>query len=521
MAVRDGNGWCAYRSAGVNPVCFAIRPLGRPLPLTLAPPPRHLPLAKTPEPPLSPLATLILLTTLIRLTFAWAIGLGVDESYMVSAGRVLSLGYFDHPPAAWWLSWGAAHLFGTEAPIAVRLPFILLFALASWLMARITAHIADERAGFWAAVLLNLSPVFGVTTGTWVLPDGPLDAALLAATLALLRALETGNRLQWAAAGIAAGLALDAKYSAVLTMAGAALYLATDRRWRLRPEPYLAAVLALAVFSPVIVWNATHHWASFAFQGQRAQGLRFQPLAPLTVWAGEALFVLPWIWLPMMVVAVKAARTQRLLVCLAAPPILAFALIAAWSSQRILFHWAAPGYLMLFPLLGEATARHIGNRHVRRTIAVTAALVLAVLTIVGTQERLDWLGGSLPGLRHDPTAEGIDWTSLRADLDARNLLPEGTIVATANWRDAGKIAYALGPGITTLCLNPDSRQFGVAWPPADYAGRAMLLLTVGHPDAAVTKQFAQTTPLPPAPLTLQGRVLEEIAVEQGIGFQPP
>ena len=43
---------------------------------------------------------LILLTTALRLFFAWAIGLGVDESYMVAAGRTLSLGYFDHPPAA-------------------------------------------------------------------------------------------------------------------------------------------------------------------------------------------------------------------------------------------------------------------------------------------------------------------------------------------------------------------------------------------------------------------------------------
>ena len=135
------------------------------------------------------LALLILTATAVRLGFGWALGLGVDESYMVAAGRTLSLGYFDHPPASWWLSWGAAHLFGTETPIVVRLPFILLFALSTWLMFRLGTRIADARAGLTAALLLNLSPVFGVTTGTWVLPDGPLDCALLAATLALFRAL--------------------------------------------------------------------------------------------------------------------------------------------------------------------------------------------------------------------------------------------------------------------------------------------------------------------------------------------
>ena len=83
---------------------------------------------------ISPILQLIVATTVIRIAFAATTGLGVDESYMVTAGRVLSLGYFDHPPASWWLSWGSAHLFGTEAPWAVRLPFILLFALSQYLV---------------------------------------------------------------------------------------------------------------------------------------------------------------------------------------------------------------------------------------------------------------------------------------------------------------------------------------------------------------------------------------------------
>src|SRR6204780_985336 len=117
--------------------------------------------AKQPPPTTCiPILRLIAATTLIRLAFAATTGLGVDESYMVTAGRVLSLGYFDHPPASWWLSWAAAHLLGTEAPWAVRLPFILLFAISQILVWRITRLVADQRAGLWAVVALNLSPVF-------------------------------------------------------------------------------------------------------------------------------------------------------------------------------------------------------------------------------------------------------------------------------------------------------------------------------------------------------------------------
>src|ERR1700727_2587788 len=158
---------------------------------------------------LSPIFLLVAVTTLLRLGFAATTGLGVDESYMVAAGRVLSLGYFDHPPASWWRCWGAAHLLGTEAPIAVRLPFILLFAVSQFLVWRIGCVVANPQAGFWGAVALNISPVFGVTTAIWVLPDGPLDTALLGAALCLLHALAPHERRAaawWVAAGGCAGL---------------------------------------------------------------------------------------------------------------------------------------------------------------------------------------------------------------------------------------------------------------------------------------------------------------------------
>src|SRR6266851_10078875 len=88
----------------------------------------------------------------IRLLMAGAIGLGVDESYMVAAGREFHLGYFDHPPLSWWLSAAAAHLLGSEAAPVVRLPFIVLFAVSTWLMYRLTAALFTRRAGLWAAI---------------------------------------------------------------------------------------------------------------------------------------------------------------------------------------------------------------------------------------------------------------------------------------------------------------------------------------------------------------------------------
>ena len=475
-------------------------------------------------------------TTLIRVAFAATTGLGVDESYMVTAGRVLSVGYFDHPPASWWLSWGAAHLFGSEAPLAVRSPFILLFAVSQFLVWRIGCLVADRQAGFWAVAALNVSPVFGVTTGSWVLPDGPLDAALLGAALCLLHALpEEGRRTWtwWLGCGLCAGLALFSKYTAVLTIVGALLYLVTSRqhrRWFGRPEPYAAAVVAMLVFSPILVWNATHGWASFAFQGDRAMGFRFRPLMPLQTLGGEALFVLPWIWLPMMILLVREFRRQarwneRLLVWLAVTPVAAFAVISAWSSQRILYHWAAPGYLMMFPLLGAAIAQRWDRGWVRAALIGSGGLVLAAMVVISTQLQFDWLGDGLARvMRSDPTAEGLDWTSVRDDLAARGLLHPGTVVGVFNWRDAGKIGYALGPDVTVLCLSTDRRQFGFAEPLDRFGGQDMLVLVVDPARwraADAARWFRGIQPLEDTSVRLDRRVLLKVDVFRGDGLLTP
>jgi 4-amino-4-deoxy-L-arabinose transferase-like glycosyltransferase len=477
------------------------------------------------EGPAGGVGMLILGTFLIRAVAGQLIGLGIDESYMVAAGRDLRLGYYDHPPAAWWLAWSARHLMGADAALIVRLPFIALFGVSTWLMYRLAAALYTPSAGLWAAVSLNLAPVFGVTTGSWVLPDGPLICALLGAALCLVHALPARGRtalLWWLGAGLCAGLALFAKYSALLILAGAFLYLLTqpqDRRWLRRPEPYLGAALALLVFAPVLAWNAAHDWASFAFQGGRASATRFRPLAPLGTLAGEALFLLPWIWLPLIVCFVAgmrrgpAARREWLLCCLAAFPIVLFALASVWSQRKMLFHWAAPGYLLLFPMLGAGVANRMarGDRATRIWLIASALLVCGGVTVVATEVRYNWLerfAGEFP-IGSDPGMEVVDWTPLRTELAERQLLQRpGTVIAALNWRDAGKLGYALGDAADVICLNPDSRQFGFQHPTSDAIGQDVLIVAPRQTGAKIEASFgglfASLEPLAPAMIPRAG-----------------
>ncbi|HMD63001.1 MAG TPA: glycosyltransferase family 39 protein [Stellaceae bacterium] len=435
-------------------------------------------------------AALILATFLARVVFASALGLGIDESYMVAAGRSLQLSYFDHPPIAWWMAWAAAHLTGSESPLVVRLPFIGLFAVTTFLMYRLTAALFSPEAGFWAAIVLNMTPLFGISAGTWVLPDGPLFAALLAAALCLIAGLHSDGRAAWGwwpATGICAGLALCSKYSAGLTIIGAVGFLLTEplsRRWLARPHPYVAGLVALAIFLPVLVWNAENGWVSLLFQGGRADGW-FHPFGPIATLAGAAAFLLPWIWAPLLVcgfVALRRGPSDRegwLLVCLAAPPLILFTAASLWGN--VLFHWAAPGYLMLLPLFGDAVARHWRrSRAVRVCLAATGGFVVLGSSLFASEVRFDWLPAVIGDFRlgKDPSLDVVDWTSLRDDLAERGLLDRPRLVVAAlRWSDAGKIDYALGGGVPVICLGPDSHQYGLTARPDDHAGADVLIVT--------------------------------------------
>jgi len=453
--------------------------------------------------PAGGVALLMLTTLMARLMFASALGLGIDESYMVAAGRTLQPGYFDHPPLAWWMAWAAAHVAGSEGAFFVRLPFVLLFALTTWLMFRLTKALFGACAGLWAAALLNAAPVFGITDGAWVLPDGPLIAALLGAAVCLVAALPAEGRAAWGwwlGTGLCAGVALFSKYSAALTIAGAMIFLFTEpagRRWLLRPHPYAAGLLALAVFSPVLVWNAGHGWASLLFQAGRAGSGRLHPFGPISTLLGEALFILPWIWMPLMICGARALRhgpqdTNRwLLVCLALPPILTFLIISLHS--RVLFHWAAPGYLMLFPLLGDAIGRRRReSRLVRNYLAITAATVTLGAVFVASEVRFNWLPDVFEdfALGTDPDLDAVDWTSVRTDLAARGLLGRpGLVVAATRWHDTGKIDYALAGQATVICLGDDPREYGLMADAGEHAGADALILAPRYSLAQFKAQF--------------------------------
>lgn len=426
-----------------------------------------------------------------RLAFGAAIGYGLGEGYYVASARHLALSYFDQPPLSLWIAWAAMKIAGAAATLVVRLPFIAMFGATTWLMYRLGETLFGAWAGAWAAVLLNLSPLFTISIGSWAQPDGPLFLFLLAATTAVAElCFGTPRRplLIWSVTGAAFGLALLSKYHALLALAGLLIFVATtpDVRARMMNRGLLlAAAIAALIFMPVVIWNWWHDWISFLYQGERAGGNGFRPDQLARSLLGQAVFIGLFIWPPLVVVFLQNLRRGRsdvrawFLCCLAAVPIVFFTALSLWAEIGRHFHWQAPGYVFLFPLLGRAVATRLeqGSVPTRRWIGLNAFLLAGLMVVIVTEARFGWVRAILPkALANTPAASSLTrgllpWSGVRSALVARGAIPAARVFAVAShWAEAGKVDIEIGDLVPVVCLCEDARDFRFAWDDRTFTG---------------------------------------------------
>jgi Dolichyl-phosphate-mannose-protein mannosyltransferase len=448
-----------------------------------------------------PSLAIILAFALARLALALWLGLGVDEAYTLTVARRLSWSYFDHPPLHQWIAHFAAMAFGEGA--LARLPFVALFAATGWLMYLLTRDLFGPRAGLLATFTLNVTPFFFASAGGWIVPDGPLLFALAAAALSLSRLFFAPRGPAWPlwlAAGFFFGLAGLSKYNAILVGLGPVLYLAVTpggRYWLVRPAPYCAALLAIAMVLPVLWWNWENNWISFVFQGQRGAPTAHWSIGRVgTMILGEIAFLSPWVAAPLIGGLVAAARRlargqddgRRLfLICLAAPAIVIFTLTPLWSA-RGLPHWPMPGWFFTFPLLGAWLAGAETAGFPLRAWSLSSVGLLGLIAIIVVAQAdaalLTRAVGRAPG-EADPTLETLSWSPLR-DAPALRAAKEDVFVVATKWSEAGKIAQALGPGKPTLVFSNDPRGFAFLDDPARFVGKdAVIIVEAKRLDGAV------------------------------------
>lgn len=302
----------------------------------------------------------------LRCALAALIPVLPEEAYHWNFARHLDWGYYDHPPMIAWAIAAGRAVFGDTA-IGIRAVPLLFSIGTSILLARLAERFYGGVAAVWAVILFTFGPV-ALPVSEAGFPDSPmLFFWSLTMTLAWRAITGTGGAA-WLAAGVALGLALLSKYTAVMIVPGILLYLVLSkehRRWLATPWPYLAGAAALAVFSPVIYWNWTHEWASFLFQsrGRFQESRGFRPGTAFQFLWVQALAVFP-LTLPLAVVtSVRLFRTARpeeryFRACLL-PIVLVFFGVSWFRSVHVL--WPLPGYLGLLVVMAGVVVEGTGK----------------------------------------------------------------------------------------------------------------------------------------------------------------
>jgi hypothetical protein len=197
-------------------------------------------------------------------------------------------------------------------------------------------------------------------------------------------------------------------------------------------------------------------------------------------------------------------------------PVVLFAVVGVWSSTRILYHWAAPGYLMLFPLVGAWAADW--RPALRNVVAGMSALLLAGAAVaIAAEESFAFLPDLdlrfPPG--KSPLLQAVDWDSLRGELAGRDV----QAVAALRWYDAGKIGYALRGALPVTVFGAAPHEFGISTPPSGLIGKNVLVLAMPGDVSAITRDYAPyfktLTPAPALTVIDHGAVLLVIPVLQG------
>jgi len=412
----------------------------------------------------------LLALTGLRLAVAAAAPLTADEAYYWIWSKALQPGYLDHPPmVALWIRLGT--LVAGDTALGIRLLGPVAALLGSVLLLRAAEDFwPNSGAGVRAVCLLNAT--LALNAGAVVMtPDTPLMFFWTAALAALARLLRTGQPGWWLAFGLCAGCALDSKYTAALLGLAVPVWMAAvpvARRWLRSRQYWAAGALAAASFTPVVLWNAAHSWASFAKQGGRtgdwqpAEAARYLAelllgqlglATPLVacLFVGGMVFVTRGFW--------RRQPGPALLACITVLPAAVF--LEHALGGRVQANWPT----VIYPGAALAAAASA-----LRWWRPATALGLAMAAVVFLQAGLAPL--ALPRALDFTLLRMAGWSDLAGEVFVAEARDHAAFVVSQEYGLASELAFRLHGEVDST--DPRWRMFDV--PRASLAGRSGLLV---------------------------------------------
>ena len=449
----------------------------------------------------------------LRIALSATMHLTEDEAYYRLWSMAPAFGYYDHPPMiAWWI-WLGRHI-GGDNPLGVRLLPILASGATSFLvfdLARLAG--ADSRTAQRAGVWFNAMPLVAAG-GLLAVPDAPASLFWSLTLWCVLKAARGGRLAWWLAAGAAAGLAALSKYSALFLAPGIWLWFAWTPagRQRLRtPGPWLAAMVATAVFALNLAWNADHHWLTFTKQFGRVAASRLAPRYLVEFVATQALLINPLIamfavrgwrrWTPPFVPWGKGAvappprgdGVDLLPFVATSAPFIVY-LVVHSLHDRVQAHWPAPVYPAIAVCAAVAAARVEGAWRRLRTATPIFGLAVGAAAMA-----LVFLPAGILGRRLDVTLPLRGWPAFAGRVEAARAMHGAAWVGTTSYGLAAELADEPALQAPVLQISERDRYLGLPMGAAPDLSRPGLLidLTRRIDLAALGRCFEQVQPLGP------------------------
>jgi 4-amino-4-deoxy-L-arabinose transferase-like glycosyltransferase len=473
--------------------------------------------------------------TFMRAIFAAALPLRVDEAYYWTWSRESVISYLDHPPmVAWGISLGT-YIFG-DTNFGVRFTGLVAMLVMEVLLADIVWRTTREWRYVILAVLLPEAALDYGLLMTKVVPDTALIAFVLAMVWALVRQALSGDQRWWLLAGLFGGFALLSKYVVVLLIPAIVAYVVVPS-WRKKqlssPYPWLAALIALVMFSPVLYWNAIHDFVSFRFQLDRPaqiQGWSLKFLGELV--AVQFLFLGPLLF-PVVLIGTarlgwRGFRTQDpiailLSMCVAVP--LGFflwrSLYARIGDSWPLFVWPF-GFACVAINLARWRQEAPACAMARVAPVVAATTVLTGVGFVALAMMYYTSGNENYLANNDPIGKEAGFKQV-VDAATDQLEKTGaTWFATTDYRVYSMLRWQLRDRFPAVQINERERYIGFATSEADLAGPVGLY--VATQDQAEKQVWGTTTavlePVGQADLTWRGVRYNTYLMQKLTNFRP-
>ncbi len=318
---------------------------------------------------------------------ASTLDLHFDEAQYWAWSRSLEWGYFSKPPLVAWAIAGVTSVFG-DPEWAVRLAAPIAQAIAGVFIYALGRSVYGAWAGFWAGAGWLVTPAVWLSSG--IISTDALLLAMWSIALFAMWRLIVSRAWTWALLlGLAIGVGALAKYAMLyffLCAAVAAWWSKPARSVIVNGRGALAALVAIAVLSPNLVWNAQH---SFATIGHTASNARltnnlFHPdeLAKFVV--DQISLVGPLLLGAFVFLLWRAASRSRglsdedrFLLAFITPPLVVISFLALISRANA--NWAVAAYpAALVWIAGNLAGTKGGARFLAAAAIVNAVLGAAV-----------------------------------------------------------------------------------------------------------------------------------------------